>query len=503
MKISRGSLLLLIVVVLEPRINFAQKQDRNKVDQISQVVIRHYIGLAEHIDADETSFFTFGNFILRKNDEYAVLNEYGTVVIPYGKYLFETPLRETNHYKPVHFAYWMTQVRSPETGLYGFIDINGIERIPLKYNEVTPVTYLKDYNISAYSVGTLHTSKGKTERYLLSAFLDNPHILIENDELADQLVVRKDKQYWVIQEKNRYDGFTRFFNLAGDTVFVSPRKAEYYGGQLFKVDSTFNGLKKTEFIDYQGNVVSPFQMSDKFSMTHFQPLSESGSVALLTGLDRSSYDYALMNDRGEIYSRLKSGDSGMSNYMLWDNDHTIRGDRLLISAKADNGENGLYLWDVNGEKNLKNIETLFLEKNSANIGIGTANVMNYQFEFISREADWNTVNPDIYIKFRLTVTYKPIAEIMAYMPWGTKNYSSGIGGGQLYSFTTRGYGLMNQTTGEIIAQPIYHALGQVDYHSDMVYAELIINDVHYKGFVRSVLHEDGNRTAPFQFLLKE
>lgn len=487
---------LFLVLLLYPEVAWSQKKEKPDLYGIRNSVLNYYVGNAFEIVADEYSFFTSGNMVLRNDDQYSVISQYSAnPIIPNGKFIFENPLKSNYPYQPIHFKHWMTKVRSPETGLFGFIDKYGNEIIPLVYNEVTPVSILQDYSQVAFSIGTVYTERGEKEYYFISPFLENKVFLMKNKEIGQQLAYRKDYRYFIYRNKITNDGITRHINLFGDTVSISRRKKEYVGGGLYKVDSSFNGLKKMELIDYKDSVIAPFQFSDKFSMTKFQPIGGDKYVSFLTGRD-GIFDFALMNEKGEIYSRLKSGEGNLTNFSINHGGENIIGYHILLYATDKNGKSNVCLWDIRGEKKIKKVEDIFLEANAKNMGIGYSDVLQYYFSFISLH--------ERYIKFELTLIYKPIPELMAFMPWGIKNYSSGVGGGQLINFKVEGIGLMNLDegyVGKLIYQPIYQSITGYDDISRIALAEVNIEGKLYKGFIESVADTTGNGTGPFRILV--
>lgn len=474
-----------VCFLLYSDLSFSQKISSDKLDSLRRRVLIQYFGVAKTLDAEATSNFSYGNIILRKNGQYAVMSEFGHFIVPYGKYLFDGPFRsdlpqEGNNY--FHFDNWMARVRSPETGLYGFIDPKGEEVIPLRYNETSPVARLEDNAYIPAAIGTRFAANGKRETVLLSAYLQQKEIPVKNEELAKQLSPKQQPANWIIERQYKYDGIHRFFDLAGDPVMTTRRKAQYYGNGFFRIDSTFNDLQKTTFINAEGNVVIPFQISKDFLISRFQKVvnnrtQEISYISVLEGLeDENFFKYALMDGTGKIYSRLGVNDE-YTNISL-EGGKDIRGNCLLVSAQKQ-GERGYYLWNVTEEKKLVNIQKLFEENNRSYLEqFGTDNIKNYRFEYVSREGGYR------YIKFYLNIRYKPNPAIIALNPWGTKLSPGGINGVDWW--VVDGYGLMDQETGKIVVPPVFSKIEAVDPHSRTAYAELVINNKTYKGFIETV-----------------
>lgn len=479
-----------------------EKAKSMTLTETTTFVMKTLIGDAIRLDADETSFFKNGLIILRKDDQFAVMNQHGVEVAPYGTYLFPTPLRAKNDYYPSYFSNWLLQVRSPATGLYGFIKPDGKIFIPLNYNEVTPLN-TNEY-LYSYAIGARHEPNGKKKYFLLNYQLENNELPLPDEAFASKLF-QEGPTHFIIPAKNKYDGFSRFNNLFGQQVLQTKRKATYYNHMMFRVDSSFNGLNKVGFINMKDSLFIPYQNIASYQISNFQMIQKDripNYVSVLSGYGENSFfNYALMDQTGRIYSRLKNGE-GLNRIDLPEKDVILR-NKILVSADKAGEDSDLFLWDVTAEKKLVNIEKLFRTANAPYFNPRVKAKLT--FTYISRQGTGISGSAkNGLIKFKLEAFYFPTPEMMALMPWAEKKYTGGLGGGVLDGLQVSGIGLMDETTGAMVIPPIFNVLEAVDPNSGLAYGEITIGGKLFKGFVDAKRYNDySGYFGKFQFLLKD
>lgn len=424
------------------------------------------------IEADEYSGFYRNCIILRKADKYAVAGVSGNIIIPYGKYLFNMVRPPIGESSSIHDRYGLV-VRSPESGLYGMVDINKPDKelIPCEYNTVS--NFYK--NIDA-AVGERFDKNGLKKKFFLT--LDGIEVPYKEGITFDP---KKPSRY--VPLRNDKGPQRLFYDIWEDKVYAqSPHVYRYYGYDLYRIDSAFNDLRKFGFVNHEGKMVIPYQIDYNHDITPFQDAgtNPSKAVSVLSGHSNAHYKYALMDTLGTIYAQI--GEGGALKSIDLKDMNIIHGYLdLNVDAKAFTSKE--CLWDVFNNK-ITNVNQLFEKANSRLL----SNFKQYTFIYRGRN-EWG-------IKFEMRARIPPGNNIYTLFP-NAKPYNGGGFQGNVDSrlpYDFSGYGFMDYS-GNIIALPIFNKLALPDIASGLAYAEMECDKQVYKGFIHA-------ETGKFEILFK-
>lgn len=464
---------------------------------------KYYFGLVNQvIDADDFFLYKGGYILLRKEDRYSVISQYGTVVIPEGKYMLNMRPEEDirNRFNPFALV-----VRDPQTGLYGLFNLyDEIEIVPCKYNELTPF-----YGNVDLAIGTYHDLKNnqKKKYYINTAGEEFPFYnftlgsaesdysryvkILGGSEEATALKLEANKQYIY----DIWDGKVT-------ASFDKPIRFQYYGSNLFIINESFNGLQKYAFMNHKGEIVIPFK--DYTGLVGIKPFQRADpkrfnvipkNVALLQGNRSHFFSCAILEETGEISSMLKTGE-GFSSIGIVDRGEVLGGKVLISAQKQGESISDLYLWDLFEDRKLTSIRELFL-RNFINPYLPLKEEKP-EFRFRGRNGK--------SILFGARIVYAHHKELFDLFPMAIdlaasggvslKNEPKSVG---KFGYVVEGYGLMDEETGVMTIPPVFSTLGIPDAHSGLAYAEMVYNNIRYRGIIQT-----GSELLPgsFVFLFK-
>ncbi|WP_066440023.1 hypothetical protein [Chryseobacterium sp. CCH4-E10] len=111
--------LKLVLIILGVFFTNVLVQKKDKTTEVVNVNFDNYFfgNVLSEIEADEFSYFQGGYMIIRKANQYSVIDEFGKTVISYGKYIFNIQEQVTKNKEGIYNNNFIL-VRSPETGLY-------------------------------------------------------------------------------------------------------------------------------------------------------------------------------------------------------------------------------------------------------------------------------------------------------------------------------------------------------------------------------------------------
>lgn len=463
----------------------------------------HYFGnVMQVIDADEFFFYKGGYIILRKEDRYSVVSQYGTTVIPEGKYMFNMKPDEDKYNRFNPFA---LVVRDPASGLYGLFDLhNEIERVPCKYNELTPFYWNLDV-----AIGTYHDLKNnQKKKYFINTAGDEFPFhdftfgssetsysryvkVLGGSDAARALNLERNKQYI-------YD----IWEGKVTAVFDSPIDFRYHGNNLFIVYQSFNGLEKYSFINHLGETVIPFR--DRAGLAHISPFQRANpekfgvkpkSVALLHGNRGHYFAYALLDETGEIYSMLKEGE-GFSSIHAVDRGEVVRGKILINAQKQGASISDLYLWDLFEDKKLTDV-TEMLDRSIRDIPFALQERTKPSFRFRGRNGKSILFDSNIVFAYHKSLfdVFPMARDLSTSGGISSRNAPGTIG---KFGYDVSGYGIIDEETGTVKVMPVFRTMTLPDRHSGLAYAEMVYNDRLYKGFIET----DGAMAGAFRILLQ-
>lgn len=436
------------------------------------------------IEADGYYGFYRNCLILRNKDQYAVMGISGNIIVPYGKYIFDLPnsISAIGKYDAFN-PYYGLVVRSPESGLYGMINIKKPEKELIACKYISLTNY---FNYIDGAIGERYDENGVKQKFFIS--MDGKEFPYRKGIVFDP---KKPSRFVRIENigNNKYN----WYDIWSDSVyFKTHRLMQYYGFDLFRIDSSFNGLDKFAFVNHEGNIAIPYQINHSFRMSpFFSPgVNESNftpgriyaeGISILLGNNGAHYKYALMNTKGEIFAQIREKEE--FNRIDLPKEEIIGGYIYLVAAKAGY-ESSDYLWDVHNNKFIR-IQELFEKGYSDQLKLIKNNL--YSFKYIDRN--------EYGILFHFSTRhFLPIDKVKYMYPDATPYIPGGFDGGKLAAYVFSGYGLMDYT-GKITIPPVFKKLELPDIASGLAYAEMIYGKKLYKGFV----HHD---LGQFEFLFK-
>lgn len=443
----------------------------------------YYLGnVTQTIDVDERSDFYEGYMILRKNDQYAIMNSMGNLVIPYGKYLFN--IGEYNKLKKDVLMPNTLVVRSPETGLYGMIETKeGQEIVPCIYNELTPL-YIESQN----AIGTItDINKNLKTKYSVNS-------------KGEQRIIPKDVYLYNNRRYIPYYDNTRTGNefydiLTGEIIYTKYSNIEPIGSDLFLVKENFNGLRKNGFINTKGEIVIPFQNAESISsvlpfQSSYNLNGEIVEVSILWGKGDHYFNFALMDKSGNIFSKLKNG-NGFSGLSFKDERKIISG-KILMNGKRDkDSKYGEFFWYVTEGEELVKIEEMYFY-NFQYFAVLPKDIPTFQYQ--SRNG-----RVVIFNSRALFTEQKNLLNIFpeAQPQWVSGGINSGVPSKRKQEYVVEGVGVLNEN-GLLEVPPVFSKINNPDYQSGLAYAEMKYKGKIYKGYIET----EGEQAGTFRFFIK-
>lgn len=464
---------------------------------------KHYFGYIKTVvEVDEFLPHPGGYILVRREDKYSVIDEFGEIIIPEGKYMLDLKPKATNN---EHLHSYALVVRSPETGLYGLFNLlESTEITPCKYNELTPF-----HRNLELAIGTYHDIQidkivkyfidpgGEEHRYFEGLDFGSANtgysryaIISDNSEIGISLKLNKNKKYIY----DIWDG-----NVTAE--FDYKTNVRYHGSDLFIRYEYFNRLQKYAILNHLGDTIIPFREfnhnTSPFRSVHnpAKRLPNAKFASLLTGNLSHYFAYALLDQTGEISHMLKRGE-GFRSIHTPEQGKILNGKILVSATKQGDSQPELYLWDLFEEKKLVNIHDMFY-----------GNVANMAFKlhdpkatFIYRGRNGNS------ILFESNIVFEHDKNLFDIFPMARDRSTSGgispvnaprtIG---RHGYDVSGYGILDEETGQLKVAPIFKTMTVPDDGGyGLAYAEMEYNGTLYKGFI----YTEGHSAGAFQILIK-
>jgi hypothetical protein len=388
---------------------------------------------AKIIDATEIGNFQEGYAIVRKGDEFAIIDRNGEFFIPYGKYKFNVLGGFKLDATKCGFSRGMCAVRDVETEKYGFINYEGKLVIPCTLYDVSPFlkdnfAWAKERDAQGREIQVFIDEKGrkypyKTPQLYHAGFLD----------------------VYPVSE----NGYTAFYNKRGRLVFKTKKKiGGKYSEGMIKVDSLFDLIgTKSGFIDTTGRLVIPY----KFKTSGSNLSDFHDGLALYRPLNTEDAWYIYINKKGEDEIKVKPTDEMK--------DISFHG--------GSSGEffKGFAYVNVNRRPGYlrKDKEVFLLEPimKTSNPKF-TSNYVDFSLSDYTRAGSFDH-RRDIYLIFEATMTYK-VDRQMTTGGFGTPKTIT-----KAMSERATGLGLVS-VLGEILLAPVFKDVGFVDIISGLTRA---------------------------------
>jgi hypothetical protein len=246
---------------------------------------------AKFIEADEIDNFQIGHAIIRKGEQFAVIDKNGGFVVPFNKYKFNTIGGFKIDTARCGYSGNFCVVRDIETEKFGFINYSGKLVIPCTLYDVRPFmrdgfAWAKEKDATGREIELFIDEKGK--KYPIK------HAPLLRHDILNLYAVSA-------------NGYTEYYHKTGRLILKTKRKVVgQFSEGLIRVDSTFELIgTKSGFMDTTGKMVIPykFRTSDNYlgsfhsGLVLYQPLL----------IEDSKYIY--LNRKGEAEIKLKSSDN--------------------------------------------------------------------------------------------------------------------------------------------------------------------------------------------------
>ena len=373
---------------------------------------------AIHIDAGEIDDFKQGYAIIRKGEDFAMIDKDGKYFIPYGKYKFNKPRAFQIDSDRCGFSNGMCVVRDPDSEAYGYIDLNGKLVVPCTLKDVTP--FMKD----GYAWAKHTDSQGREEQ----VYIDKGG---KKYRLKDQALYNHNVLYaYAVAGSDRYSSF---YNKKGELLFKTKRwyKGSYSEG-LIQVDTTYElAGEKTGFMDLKGNLVIPYKLKVR-QMSGF-----SEGLALYETSSNTSFGYAYIDKTGETVIKVHKSDEFPSPFF-----HRRSFEYGLAAGSSGNSEVLL-----NKEGKMIDIKGLILGNNPELL----AKLTSFDIFYAAHKE----VRQGPYIRFSADMGFKVTAQ----------GVTSGLNGGQRHTYqkdvTNRGMGIAD-LSGKVMIAPVYQFINFPD-----------------------------------------
>lgn len=200
---------------------------------------------AKFIEATEMDNFQVGLAIIRKGEQFAIIDKHGDFVVPFNKYKFNTIGGFKIDTARCGYSGNFCAVRDIETEKYGFINYSGKLVIPCTLYDVSPFTrdgfaWAKEKDATGRVIEIFIDENGK--KYPIK------HLPLLNHNIVD------------IYSLN-VNGFTEFYSKRGRLILRTKRKViGNFSEGLVRVDSVFELIgTKSGFMDTTGRMVIPYK----------------------------------------------------------------------------------------------------------------------------------------------------------------------------------------------------------------------------------------------------
>lgn len=241
---------------------------------------------AVKINGSTVDDFHEGYAIIRKGENFALINQQGGFLAPYGKYKFNKFRAFEIDTRKCGFSNGMCAVRDPDSELYGFIDLTGNLVVPCTLNDVLP------FRSDGYAWAKQKDSNGKEEQI----FIDKKG---QKYKLKNQSLYNPDllEAYPVAG----INGFQEFYNKKGTLLFKTKRfYRDGFSEGLIKVDTTTEMAgTKTGYMNINGKMTIPYRFKGK-------NYTFRSGLALWIPPTSDEFKYIYINPKGEEVIKLRS-----------------------------------------------------------------------------------------------------------------------------------------------------------------------------------------------------
>ncbi len=392
------------------------------------------------IEAHEFDDFKDGLAILRKGDKYSIVNKYGEIVIPWGKYKFNKMRENTIDKELCGFYNGITVVRDPETEMYGFLNKKGQLIVPCV------LTDAGHFQEDGYGWGKIEDDVGSVSYFYFDT-LGRKFKAISNG-FDGRPVTDK----WMVSVKNN-DGYTSFYRKNGKFVFKTKKKvAGPYSDGLIRVDTVYKlAGYKTGFIDTMDRLVIPYR---KEKIDDFY-----NGFAIISNPEMQQYQYGFLDHDNQTQIVLKENDQ-FSNYYNVSNFSSRISDTSAISILSVESKKGTSqkAW-LNKRGEISILEQELIDNNWVSIKL-------YGIE------EKNITVPSIFFESPTLIPF--LVNYSYYMP---KDFvTGGFNGGQLIKTTRIEHASCFGITdlyGNVKVQPIFKSINRIDLISRLMKAQFV------------------------------
>lgn len=382
-----------------------------------------------NLDATEIDDFHQGGAIIRKGENFAIIDKAGKLFIPWGKYKFHRKGGYEIDKDKCGFRNGISVVRDPVTEKYGFINTTGKLIVPCTLFDATPC------EADGFAWGKEVKENGEEVFYFINS--DGKKFEIKRGLI--QSFLAKNESIYCVQNGESYE----FYHKTGRLLLKTKRRIKGpYSDGLIKVDTTFElAGNKTGFIDISNRLVIPYR---KETIGNFHC-----GLALVIPHTIDDFKYGFLNKKNELQIKLKYNDeikeinqpTDFNPFKTYDKSEGciswLRINNKLASLKDDGELTIDPLSEEAKEFNLENAKFLLYG---------------------------NLDNDQVYLPFESDISF--------FEPW--EFTTGGVGGGVKYitarKKTVRG--VVGQATynGNVTIQPVFNKLSFQDAYSELTKA---------------------------------
>lgn len=396
-----------------------------------------------YLDATELDDFHEGFAIIRKGENFAIIDKYGKVLIPYEKYNF-TGVQGRIDTRTCGFKNGMCAVQDPNTEKYGFINLKGNLTVPCSF------TYVQPFTEDGYA--WLEEGDQYNKKYFFVDKSGKKFPVVKNQRLSNPSIL---KMYRI----NTGEKLIEFYDKTGRLVMKTSRKVTGdYSDGLIKVDSSFQMAgDKVGFIDIHNKLVIPYKFKGRVMDFH-------EGLAYYEPTVRDEYMYAYMDKTGNPVIKMKVTDKI----------------KAVSAFGYENFQSGYAHCEVNREQRTPR----FIDK-QGNIIQLTDNLQQENTFFINQ---FKNFKPEFLIYDN--PRKEDMIQITGLMTFTIpeKLVTSGFGGGKTIikdkQIDYTGFGIA-QISGKFILPPIFSKIGFPDSVSGLAKATITkdMNGNYYNGYV--------------------
>ena len=412
------------------------------------------------IDATEVSDFQQGYAIIRKGENFAMIDQSGSEVIPYGKYKFNIHQKYGIDFDKCGFNNGMCVVRDPVTEMYGYINLKADLVVPCTLKDAEP--FMKD----GYGLALEEDKTGADVRFYYNI-------------KGEKFEVKKPWSIYLNRYENFYrvpavSGITAFYTKEGKLLFKTSRKTrDSFGDGMIGVDTTLKmSGDKIGFLDSLGKVAIPYIFKSGRGISAF-----SEGLALYQPAVKDEFSYVFIDKKGNHVIRVRSTEEYPDIY--------FNNGQFSKAVLFSNG----FVWGMSKGKDFimdKNGAIHFItDMIEASNTLYTTKFKKFKSEFEYRNRN---VRPDMVIfqagvnidvpEKVITTGFGGVKEIT-----GTKNlYFKGIG--------------LSDLSGKMLLPPIYSRVGFFDQVSGLARATIMD-----KGRNKTLVDGYVNNTGAFVLIL--